>query len=92
MPGVLIVEAMAQLAGLLLLRKLELTGRVPVLLSIDRVKFRRAVVPGRPDSGSRPRRSGSRRAGAASSVARWSRAGWPPRRASTSPSPRNPAA
>ena len=46
MPGVLIVEAMAQLAGLLLLRKLELTGRVPVLLSIDRVKFRRAVVPG----------------------------------------------
>jgi UDP-3-O-[3-hydroxymyristoyl] N-acetylglucosamine deacetylase/3-hydroxyacyl-[acyl-carrier-protein] dehydratase len=46
MPGVLIVEAMAQLAGLLLLRKLELTGKVPVLLSIDRVKFRRAVIPG----------------------------------------------
>ena len=46
MPGVLIVEAMAQLAGLLLLRKLELTGKVPVLLSIDRVKVRRAVVPG----------------------------------------------
>jgi len=46
MPGVLIVEAMAQLAGLLLLRKLELTGKVPVLLSIDRVKFRRAVLPG----------------------------------------------
>jgi UDP-3-O-[3-hydroxymyristoyl] N-acetylglucosamine deacetylase/3-hydroxyacyl-[acyl-carrier-protein] dehydratase len=46
MPGVMIVEAMAQLGGLLLLRKLELTGRLPVLLSIDRVKFRRAVVPG----------------------------------------------
>ena len=46
MPGVLIVEAMAQLAGILLLRKLELSGKVPVLLSIDRVKFRRAVVPG----------------------------------------------
>jgi len=46
MPGVLIVEAMAQLGGILLLRKLELTGRVPVLLSIDRVKFRRPVVPG----------------------------------------------
>ncbi|MDJ0974161.1 MAG: UDP-3-O-acyl-N-acetylglucosamine deacetylase [Planctomycetota bacterium] len=46
MPGVLILEAMAQLAGILLLRKLELTGKVPVLLSIDRVKFRRAVVPG----------------------------------------------
>lgn len=46
MPGVLLVEAMAQLGGILLLRKLELTGRVPILLSIDRVKFRRAVVPG----------------------------------------------
>ena len=46
MPGVLVVEAMAQLGGILLLRKLELTGRLPVLLSIDRVKFRRAVVPG----------------------------------------------
>ena len=46
MPGVLILEAMAQLAGLLLLRKLELSGKVPVLLSIDRVKFRRAVLPG----------------------------------------------
>ena len=38
MPGVMIVEAMAQLGGLLLLRKLEVAGRVPVLLSIDRVK------------------------------------------------------
>jgi UDP-3-O-[3-hydroxymyristoyl] N-acetylglucosamine deacetylase / 3-hydroxyacyl-[acyl-carrier-protein] dehydratase len=46
MPGVLIVEAMAQLAGILLLRKLELSGKLPVLLSIDRVKFRRAVLPG----------------------------------------------
>ncbi|MFM8980497.1 MAG: UDP-3-O-acyl-N-acetylglucosamine deacetylase, partial [Planctomycetia bacterium] len=46
MPGVLIVEALAQLAGLLLLRKLELSGKLPVLLSIDRVKFRRTVVPG----------------------------------------------
>jgi UDP-3-O-[3-hydroxymyristoyl] N-acetylglucosamine deacetylase/3-hydroxyacyl-[acyl-carrier-protein] dehydratase len=46
MPGVMIVEAMAQLGGLLLLRKLELTGKLPVLLSIDRVKFRRAVIPG----------------------------------------------
>jgi UDP-3-O-[3-hydroxymyristoyl] N-acetylglucosamine deacetylase/3-hydroxyacyl-[acyl-carrier-protein] dehydratase len=46
MPGVLVVEAMAQLAGILLLRKLELTGKVPVLLSIDRVKFRRSVLPG----------------------------------------------
>jgi UDP-3-O-[3-hydroxymyristoyl] N-acetylglucosamine deacetylase/3-hydroxyacyl-[acyl-carrier-protein] dehydratase len=46
MPGVLIVEAMAQLSGVLLLRKLEHTGKLAVLLSIDRVKLRRAVVPG----------------------------------------------
>ncbi len=46
MPGVLIVEAMAQLSGVLLLRKLEHTGKLAVLLSIDKVKLRRAVVPG----------------------------------------------
>jgi UDP-3-O-[3-hydroxymyristoyl] N-acetylglucosamine deacetylase/3-hydroxyacyl-[acyl-carrier-protein] dehydratase len=46
MPGVLILEAMAQLAGILLAQKLEHTGKVAVLLSMDRVKFRRAVVPG----------------------------------------------
>jgi len=46
MPGVLIIEAMAQLSGILLLQKLEHTGKVAVLLSLDRVKFRRPVVPG----------------------------------------------
>jgi UDP-3-O-[3-hydroxymyristoyl] N-acetylglucosamine deacetylase/3-hydroxyacyl-[acyl-carrier-protein] dehydratase len=46
MPGVLILEAMAQLAGVLLLRKLENTGKLAVLWSIDRVKLRGAVVPG----------------------------------------------
>ncbi|MCG3135210.1 MAG: hypothetical protein HMLKMBBP_02720 [Planctomycetes bacterium] len=46
MPGVLIVEAMAQLSGVLLLRKLESTGKLAVLLSIDKVKLRRSVVPG----------------------------------------------
>ena len=46
MPGVLIVESMAQLAGVLLLRKLEHTGQVAVLISIDRVRLRRPVVPG----------------------------------------------
>lgn len=46
MPGVLIVEAMAQLAGVLLLRKLEHTGQVAVLISIDKVRLRRPVVPG----------------------------------------------
>ncbi|MBI4578243.1 MAG: UDP-3-O-[3-hydroxymyristoyl] N-acetylglucosamine deacetylase [Planctomycetes bacterium] len=46
MPGVLIIEAMAQLGGLLLSRELEHTGKVAVLLSLDRVKFRRPVMPG----------------------------------------------
>jgi UDP-3-O-[3-hydroxymyristoyl] N-acetylglucosamine deacetylase/3-hydroxyacyl-[acyl-carrier-protein] dehydratase len=46
MPGVLIVEAMAQLSGLLLSRKLEHSGKIPLLLSLDKVKLRRPVVPG----------------------------------------------
>ncbi|MFM7299505.1 MAG: UDP-3-O-acyl-N-acetylglucosamine deacetylase [Planctomycetota bacterium] len=46
MPGVLQLEAMAQLAGVLLLRKLEFTGKLAVLWSIDKVKLRGAVVPG----------------------------------------------
>jgi UDP-3-O-[3-hydroxymyristoyl] N-acetylglucosamine deacetylase/3-hydroxyacyl-[acyl-carrier-protein] dehydratase len=46
MPGVLIIEAMAQLGGVLLSQELEHKGKVAVLLSLDRVKFRRAVAPG----------------------------------------------
>jgi UDP-3-O-[3-hydroxymyristoyl] N-acetylglucosamine deacetylase/3-hydroxyacyl-[acyl-carrier-protein] dehydratase len=46
MPGVLIVEAMAQLSGVLLSQKLEHTGKLAVLLSMDKVKMRRPVVPG----------------------------------------------
>jgi UDP-3-O-[3-hydroxymyristoyl] N-acetylglucosamine deacetylase/3-hydroxyacyl-[acyl-carrier-protein] dehydratase len=46
MPGVLQLECMAQLAGVLLLRKLENTGKLAVLWSIDKVKLRGAVVPG----------------------------------------------
>lgn len=46
MPGVLIIEAMAQLAGILLSQKLEHAGKVAVLLSMDNVKFRRPVLPG----------------------------------------------
>lgn len=46
MPGVLIVEAMAQLGGLLMSQKLEHTGKIAVLLSLDRVKLRKPVVPG----------------------------------------------
>ena len=46
MPGVLLVEAMAQLGGLLLSNVLEHTGKIAILLSIDRVKLRKPVVPG----------------------------------------------
>lgn len=46
MPGVLIIEALAQLGGILVSRKLEHTGKVAVLLSLDKVKFRRPVTPG----------------------------------------------
>ncbi|MCK4753101.1 MAG: UDP-3-O-[3-hydroxymyristoyl] N-acetylglucosamine deacetylase [Planctomycetes bacterium] len=46
MPGVLVVEAMAQMCGLLFAQKLELTGKLAVLLSMDGVKLRKSVVPG----------------------------------------------
>lgn len=46
MPGVLQIEAMAQLAGALLMRKSENQGKVAVLLSLDGVKLRKSVVPG----------------------------------------------
>ena len=46
MPGVMILEAMAQLSGVLLSRRLEHTGKVAVLLSIDKAKMRRPVRPG----------------------------------------------
>jgi len=46
MPGVLIIEALAQVGGVLLSQELEHKGRVAVLLSLDKVKFRRAVRPG----------------------------------------------
>ncbi len=46
MPGVLIVEAMAQVSGLLFAQRLEHTGKLAVLLSMDDVKLRKPVVPG----------------------------------------------
>lgn len=46
MPGVLQLEALAQLSGFLLQRKLEHTGKLVVLASIDKVRFRGSVVPG----------------------------------------------
>ena len=47
MPGVLIVEAMAQVAGVLVLRRLEDRDKKLVLLaSVEEAKFRKPVVPG----------------------------------------------
>ena len=46
MPGVLIVEAMAQVSGLLFAQRLEHTGKLAMLLSMDHVKLRKSVVPG----------------------------------------------
>jgi UDP-3-O-[3-hydroxymyristoyl] N-acetylglucosamine deacetylase/3-hydroxyacyl-[acyl-carrier-protein] dehydratase len=46
MPGVLQIEAMAQLAGVLLMRKAENQSKIAVLLSLDGVKLRKSVVPG----------------------------------------------
>src|SRR5262245_31207545 len=47
MPGVLIVEAMAQTAGVLVLKSIEDRDKKLVLLvSIEYAKFRRPVVPG----------------------------------------------
>ena len=46
MPGVLIIEALVQVSGLLFAQKLELTGKLAVLLGMDNVKLRKSVVPG----------------------------------------------
>src|ERR1700738_4503454 len=47
MPGVLIVEAMAQAGGALLLTEVEdRTGKLIVFTGIDRARFRRPVGPG----------------------------------------------
>lgn len=46
MPGVLIVEALAQCAGASLLRDLETSGKLAMLAGVDGFRFRRPVVPG----------------------------------------------
>ena len=46
MPGVLQLEAMAQAAGILLLRRGSAEGKVAFFMSADKVKFRKPVVPG----------------------------------------------
>ena len=46
MPGVLQLEAMAQVSGLLLLSKSSIEGKVCFFMSADKVKFRKPVTPG----------------------------------------------
>ena len=46
MPGVLQLEAMAQLSSIMLLRKPENQGKVGYFMSADKVKFRKPVLPG----------------------------------------------
>jgi UDP-3-O-[3-hydroxymyristoyl] N-acetylglucosamine deacetylase/3-hydroxyacyl-[acyl-carrier-protein] dehydratase len=47
MPGVLIVESMAQVGGMLLMDELEdPTEKVVYFMTLDNIKFRRPVVPG----------------------------------------------
>ena len=48
MPGVLIIESMAQTAAVLVVETLgeEAAGRVVYFMSVERAKFRRPVVPG----------------------------------------------
>lgn len=46
MPGVLIVEALAQVAGVLSFRSGATPGQSVYFLSIERAKFRKPVIPG----------------------------------------------
>jgi UDP-3-O-[3-hydroxymyristoyl] N-acetylglucosamine deacetylase/3-hydroxyacyl-[acyl-carrier-protein] dehydratase len=46
MPGVLQIEAMAQAAGILMLRRTTMEGKTALLMSCDKVKWRKPVRPG----------------------------------------------
>ena len=47
MPGVMIIEAMAQVAGILVAHRApETRGRIMFLASVEEAKFRKPVVPG----------------------------------------------
>jgi UDP-3-O-[3-hydroxymyristoyl] N-acetylglucosamine deacetylase/3-hydroxyacyl-[acyl-carrier-protein] dehydratase len=46
MPGVLIVEALAQAAGILIADRIDPRERAALIISIDNVKFRKSVIPG----------------------------------------------
>ncbi len=46
MPGVLIIESLAQAAGLVMLHEEEHRGKIPFFTGIDKARFRRPVIPG----------------------------------------------
>ncbi|PIQ83646.1 MAG: 3-hydroxyacyl-[acyl-carrier-protein] dehydratase FabZ [Candidatus Omnitrophica bacterium CG11_big_fil_rev_8_21_14_0_20_63_9] len=46
MPGVLMIEAMAQVGGIIMLNKQENKGKYAYFMAVDKVKFRKPVVPG----------------------------------------------
>lgn len=46
MPGVLIVEALAQTGAVLLLSKEENRGKIAVLAGVNKMRFKRQVIPG----------------------------------------------
>jgi UDP-3-O-[3-hydroxymyristoyl] N-acetylglucosamine deacetylase/3-hydroxyacyl-[acyl-carrier-protein] dehydratase len=46
MPGVLQIEAMAQAAGILMLKRASAEGKTTLFMSADKVKFRKPVRPG----------------------------------------------
>ncbi|AGL03595.1 3-hydroxyacyl-ACP dehydratase FabZ [Desulfoscipio gibsoniae] len=46
MPGVLIIEAMAQVGGVAVLSKPEFAGKLALFAGIDKARLRRQVVPG----------------------------------------------
>lgn len=46
MPGVLIVEAMAQVGGVMMLAPEENRGKLAFFLAADKIKFRKTVLPG----------------------------------------------
>jgi beta-hydroxyacyl-ACP dehydratase FabZ len=46
LPGVYMIEAMAQLSGVAVMQPGEFVRKVPYLVGIDKTKFRRPVIPG----------------------------------------------
>jgi UDP-3-O-[3-hydroxymyristoyl] N-acetylglucosamine deacetylase/3-hydroxyacyl-[acyl-carrier-protein] dehydratase len=46
MPGVLQLEAMAQVSGILMLKRVENAGQIAYFMSAENVKWRRPVHPG----------------------------------------------